>query len=216
MATVTQSPPTSAEQRFLLRGMSWDFYTRLLEELDDRPIRVTFDRGALELMSPSYRHERYGRLLGDLIGIIAEELGQRFLPGGSTTFRKEALNRGLEPDDCFYLQSIDAILGKEELDLMIDPPPDLAVEIDMTRSSLDRMGIYAALGVPEIWRFDGSKLEAMILQRGGRYSAGASLAFPTVPLDGIVQFLDRAFDTDRASVRQAFREWLRSVVLPTE
>jgi hypothetical protein len=78
------------------------------------------------------------------------------------------------------------------------------------------MGIYAALGVPEVWRFDGSQLEAMILQRGGRYSAGASRAFPTVPVDGIVQFLDRAFDTDQTSVRQSFREWLRSVVPPTE
>ena len=108
--TTTPMPPPS--QRFLLQGMSWDFYEHLLAELDNRPIRVTYDRGALELMSPSYRHEIYSDLLGSMVKAIAEELGLPIMAAGSTTFRRESLERGLEPDECFYIAHVSGHPGQ--------------------------------------------------------------------------------------------------------
>src|SRR5688572_18660481 len=117
--TTPTAPTTSTRppgERFLLRGMSWEFYEHLLEELDNRPIRVTYDRGALELMSPSYRHEGSAEILGQLVRLLAEELEVPIKGAGSTTLRRESVERGLEPDKCFYIAHVADILGKEELD----------------------------------------------------------------------------------------------------
>src|SRR5437870_8588224 len=114
-------------------------------------------------MAPTFNHERCKRKVGRVIETLAEETNRPIVSGGSTTFRREDLERGLEPDDCFYLANVAAILGKEEIDLRFDPPPDLALEIEISRSSLDRMSIYAALGVPELWRFNGQHLQVFIL-----------------------------------------------------
>ena len=120
-------------------------------------------------MSPSSMHERYNCLFRRMIETLTEELAIPIKGAGSTTFKREDLERGLEPDSCFYLANERRIRGKRELDLTIDPPPDLAIEIDITSSSLDRQGIYAALGVPEIWRFDGESLRVYQLQPDGTY-----------------------------------------------
>ena len=207
-ATTTTIPPG---QRFLLQGMSWDFYEHLLKELGDRPIRVTYDRGILELMSPSYRHESYSRLLGRMVQIMAEERNIPLKSAGSTTFRRESLERGLEPDDCFYIAHLPQILGNEELNLETDPPPDLAVEVDITHASVDRIPIYAELGVPELWRFDGTDLLAYHLEGSGEYGGPRtdSLAFPSVPLMGIAEFLRRSLETDDATLLREFRTWVR-------
>ncbi len=208
MSTITASTIPSG-QHFLLRGMSWDFYEHLLKELGDGPIRVTYDRGDLELMSPSYRHENYSRLLGLLVQVLAEEAGTPMIWAGSTTFRRESLERGLEPDECFYLANVSQILGKEELNLEIDPPPDLAIEIDVTNRSVDRLPIYAELGVPEVWRFDGRQLLAYHRNPSGEYGeAGTnSVAFPGIPLAGMVEFLQRSREVDAASLSREFRAW---------
>ncbi len=210
MSTTTTPTPLPG-QRFLLEGMSWDFYEHLLEELDNRPIRVTYDRGALELMSPSYRHETFSRLLGRMVNVLAEESDLPFKSAGSTTFRRESLERGLEPDECFYLAHVAEILGKEELNLETDPPPDLAIEVDITHGSLDRIPIYAELGVPELWRFDGEQLLSYHLKDTGEYAEPSerSLAFPQIPLPGLLDFLERAAAVDDGTLLKEFRDWVR-------
>ena len=110
----------------MLSGIGWRTYEALLADLKNRPIRLTFDRGNLEIMAPTFNHERCKRKVGRVIETLAEETNQAIVSGGSTTFRREDLERGLEPDDCFYLTNASAILGKEEIDLRTDPPPDLA------------------------------------------------------------------------------------------
>ena len=213
MATATA--PSAAEHRFLLNDVSWDFYEHLLEELGDRRVRVTFDRGALELMAPSYRHENYASALGLFVMVLCEEFDLAVKSGRTTTFRRVDMDRGLEPDDCFYMRHVRKILGKDEIDLAIDPPPDLAIEIDIASSSLDRMGIYAALRVPEVWRFDGRTLQVHCLRPDGEYEeCPSSPTFPTLPLRRVVDFLLQGTELDDVALTRKFRAWVRKHVVP--
>lgn len=212
--SITAAPPPR-DTGVLLHGMSWAFYEHLLAELCDRPIRVTYDRGSLEIMSPSFRHERYGSVLGGLVVILGEELEISLLEGGSTTFKDGDIERGLEPDDCFWIENVERILGRDTIDLAIDPPPDLAIEIDVTRSSLDRMGIYAALRVPQVWRFDGIRLWVYVLGDNGRYrESDTSPTFPFLPLQKVAEFLRESVGKDDVTLRREFRAWIRSEILP--
>lgn len=203
----------SADQRFLLRDADWQTYQRLLDALGDRPVRVTYDRGVLEIMTLSLGHERYSRLLGRLVETLTEELELAIQNAGSTTFNREDLDRGLEPDQCFYIENEPLVRDKEEIDLSVDPPPDLALEIDMSRSSLNRLGIYAALRVPEVWRFDGETILAYLLDDSGVYRASAvSGIFPFLPLQELVRFLKMRTEMDDNSIVRAFRMWVREQI----
>jgi Uma2 family endonuclease len=168
MATV-QSP---VEQRLILYGVSWQEYSRMLRALAERPsLRLTYDRGALELMTLSLEHESLVRFFSLLILALTLELGLPLKGGGSTTFRRQRQRRGLEPDECYWIASEPLVRGKAKLDLRRDPPPDLALEVDISYSTLDRMEIYAALGVPEVWRYDGRALTFYALGADKRYTA---------------------------------------------
>src|ERR1700722_6850872 len=146
----------------VIDGVRWQTYQALLDDLGDRHIRLTYDRGNLEIMAPQFRHERYSGVLDQLVKALASAAKVRVVSAWSTTFQRDDLERGLEPDRCFYIRNLDAVLGKLEIDLSIDPPPDLAIEIDIMSSYLDRLGIYAALGVPEVWRFDGEHFQVLL------------------------------------------------------
>ena len=177
MSTV-QATPVSSEQRLVLEDVSWRTYERLLRIFDERPaIRLTYDRGCLEIMTISHEHESYGRFLGRLVVTLTEELGLLLKEGGSTTFRRRHKQRGLEPDNCYWIESEPQVRGKLEIDLTIDPPPDLAIEIDVTHGSLDRLAIYATLGVPEVWRFDGQTLCFHMLEKGSHTASSESRTF---------------------------------------
>ncbi len=167
MATVTLPPQTETPDRFLLENIRWQTYLMLLKDLENHPVRLTYDHGRLEIMAPAYRHESFAFLLGQLIAVLAEELQISCIAAGSTTFKREDLARGLEPDHCFYFKNYPLIVGKSELDLSVDPPPDLSIEVDITRSVLNRMSMYASLGVPEIWRCRESGLEVYLLKESG-------------------------------------------------
>jgi Uma2 family endonuclease len=211
MSTVT-SPLTESTipGGIVLSGVSWPTYEALLADLKDRPIRLTYDRGNLEIMAPTFNHERCKRKVGRVIETLAEETSQPIVSGGSTTFRREDLERGLEPDDCFYLANVPAILGKEEIDLRIDPPPDLALEIDISRSSLDRMSIYAALKIPELWRFNGLRLQVFVWQESGAYArTSTSPTFPMLDLTQLEEFLNQNIGLDDGGLVKAFRLWLQ-------
>lgn len=187
MAVASSAP----DQRMVLHHISWDTYEGILRDHADSSVpRFSYDQGTLEIMSPFSVHERYIRLLEIFVLGIAGELGVDVYSLGSTTFKREDLQRGLEPDACFYGQNQAAIRGKDKLDLNVDPPPDLAVEIDITHSSIDKLGIYGALGVPEVWRYDGERVE-MLVHAGDHYVAGArSQAFPAVSAAALTTLLN--------------------------
>ena len=202
------SPP--AVEGVVLSGIRWHTYESLLADLEGCHLRLTYDRGRLEIMAPLFRHEAYAGMLGRLVEIAAEELNLPFKSGWSTTFRRQDLERGLEPDRCFYVGSVAAVVGRLEIDLTRDPPPDLAIEIDITHSSLDRLSIYAALGVPEVWRFDGQQLLLYRRQPGGSYEAGtASPTFPMLPLADVVPLLHQGVAVDDLSQVRLIRDWVR-------
>jgi Uma2 family endonuclease len=211
MATTVEPRPivVPIEQRFVLFNIGWEGYEAMLKILGDRPIRTTYDRGNLELMSPSRAHEEAKYLLGCVIDTVTEELHIPRRGAGSTTWRREDLDRGLEPDACFYLANAERVRGKA-LDLSIDPPPDLAIEVDITRSSLDRMGVYAKLGVPEIWRYDGESLRIYLLQADGNYAESeTSRSLPFLLPGEVARFLEQAGPMDHSEWGRQFRQWVR-------
>lgn len=205
MATVEQ---ITSEQRFLLHNVDWQFYTMLRDALPDRPIRITYDRGKLEMMTVSREHERYKRLIGRLIEEFTATLDIPLESGGSTTWRREDLDRGLEPDECYYILNEPLVCDKEEIDLSVDPPPDLAVEVEISRSLMDRVSIYGALGVPELWRYDGDVLRVCQLQNGVYVERDRSLNLPQLEPAVVLRFLKLRETTRETACIRAFREWL--------
>jgi Uma2 family endonuclease len=211
MATTTEirSRPLEPESRVVLHGVGWEGYETMLKLVGDRPVRLTYDRGDLELMVPSLDHERYKSLLGRLIETLTLELDLPCDAAGSTTWRKQLEDRGLEPDECYYLANAERVVGRK-VDLSVDPPPDLAIEIEISRSALDRLGIYAALGVPEVWRFDGEALRVEQLQADGTYQeVVVSPSFPFLPLNEVVRWLRLAETMGQTPWLRQFREWVR-------
>lgn len=206
------APPRVGEQRIVLHNISWRTYEALLHDLRQSSWpRLAYDRGELEIMAPSFNHEYWSSRFKTAVYLICLELDVGMQPAGSTTFRREDLERGLEPDECFYIAQVAAIRGLRELDLTRDPPPDLAIEIDITRSSLDRQSIYAALGVPELWRFDGDTLRVHLRRTDGTYEVSDhSASFPQLPLAELLPVLRETFDLDEIAFTRAFRPWLRS------
>jgi Uma2 family endonuclease len=195
-----------------LHDVDWRTYGRLLRTFAERPsVRLTYDRGTLEIMSPLHERDSDARFLGRLVVTLTEELGLTLKVGGSTTFRRRRQRRGLEPDDCYWIANEPRVRGKRRIDLRVDPPPDLAIEVDVTRSSLNRMGIYVVLRVPEVWRLDGDTLTFEVLQPSGRSYAPAStsLAFPLVTPADLMTFLALRTQMDENAVAQQFRAWIR-------
>lgn len=202
--------------RLVLYDIPWQTYVRFLHALEGRHLRITYDRGAFEIMTLSLRHEGYSSLFSLLITVLAMELNIPVRNAGSTTLKRRRLHRGLEPDKCFYIGNEPAIRGKTRLDLRVDPPPDLAIEIDVTPSSLNRVGIYAKLGVPEVWRFDGETLRAYVLDSTGHYQQTTqSLSFPKLPLDVLAGLVARTGQSDDASLVREFQAWVRAHLVGT-
>jgi Uma2 family endonuclease len=206
------APPTilTKNDRVVLYNVSWQTYTTLRRNLGDSPIRLTYDGNNLEIMSPSRGHELPSRYLGRMIAMMAVELGIEIATGGSTTFQRADLERGLEPDECFWIANVAVVREKDEIDLSVDPPPDLAVEIDISPSRLDRPKIYAALRVPEIWRFDGENLCIDILQADGKYqSSETSRSFPFLPVAELARYLSLVPQVGETQCMRMFMQWLR-------
>ncbi len=207
----TVDPPT--EQRFLFHDVDWKFYGTVLEKLDEWRVFVTYDRGNLEVMSPSRQHEVSGKLIGRMIEELTLEVGIPISSGRSTTFRREDLDRGLEPDECYWIGNEARVRGKTALDLAVDPPPDLAIEIEISRRLLDRVAVYAALGVPELWRFDGERLG--LFRLGGEGPSEPCENSPSLPQlrpAEVERFLALWKTTDETSVLRAFRDWVRATL----
>lgn len=200
-----------SEQRLILNFVDWDAYVTIGDALPDRPrLRMTYDRGRLEFRTTSPEHERLKRWLSRLLETIAEEYNMPIAPFGSMTFRRPELDRGLEPDECYWIAHERDVRNLDAWEPTRDPPPDLVIEIEVSRSALDRMGIYAAMGVPEVWRFDGETFH-IHLQQGDRtyQEAEASPTFPGLPTGGIVPFVRRSETEDCLTRIRNFRTWVR-------
>jgi Uma2 family endonuclease len=190
---------------------SWDEYERLLADVGENPgVRISYHRGRLEVMTLSRRHERYSRLLEHFVVILAEECGLECDSCGSMTIRKSAADSGTEPDGCYYIQNAERMRDRAEPDFSVDPPPDLALEVDITHGSPDKLAIYAALGVPEVWRYDGVRAEFYCLTAGRYAEVEASGLFPFLTSQTLAAFIVLGVAEGNATARHSFREWVRT------
>jgi Uma2 family endonuclease len=197
VATISTPPPG-----VVLHDVTWNDYEDMLRIVGERPIRVTFDRGSMEIFMPSFGHEDDAHLLGRMVESLTDELDIPVKAGRTTTHKRRDLERGTEPDQCYC--------GKRQLDLAIDPPPDLVIEVDVTNSSLERLPIFAALGVPEVWRLAGPGLEFLHLQPDGSYQAhDRSRGFPAVPVAEILRFLELGRSEEETAWARSFRAFAR-------
>ncbi len=189
MTTVLE-PTIQAEQKVILHDVSWETYERLLaEHQESSTTRFTYDRGTLEILILSVKHEKLKEKLMTLVGAMAEALDIDIEGAGSTTFRRRDLAHGFEPDACYYITSASLVRQKDELDLTIDPPPELVIEIDITNPSLNKFPIFAALGVAEVWRHDGAQITIFRLAAGAYDEVDASALLPGVTAALINQML---------------------------
>ncbi|MEM1255939.1 MAG: Uma2 family endonuclease [Cyanobacteria bacterium P01_H01_bin.21] len=197
-------------QRLLLHDVNWTEFEAILEELGEhRSTRIAYDNGLLEIMVPLPEHESDKEIIGDLLKALLEELDVEFLTLGSTTFRNADMLKGIEPDQCFYIQNEAAVRGKKRLDLTIDPPPDLALEIDITSRTHPKT--YAALGVPELWRRVGQTIRIYQLQAGQYVEVSESPTFPGWSLQAeIPTYVEQSRIDGRNKTMRAFRQWVRS------
>ena len=195
--------------RVILHDVNWQEFEAILKELGDhRATRLAYSQGTLEMRMPLPKHEKAKVMIGDLVKILLEELEIDCESFGSTTFKREDMAFGVEPDDSFYIQNHAQMIGKERIDLTIDPPPDLAIEIDVT--SKTQLDAYEALGVPELWRYEDGKLEISILQDGKYIKSEISPTFPNLPIiDVIPRFVEQSRTIGRSPTLRAFRQWVR-------
>ncbi|MBD2569325.1 Uma2 family endonuclease [Anabaena lutea] len=196
-------------QRVLFEDVTWTELEAILEELGEhRAARIAYDRGMLEIIAPLPEHEFDKEIIGDLIKALLEELDIEFLSLDSTTFKNQVMEKGIEPDQCFYIKNEALIRGKKRLDLTIDPPPDLALEIDIT--SRTHPNIYQALQVPELWRFEKGKLQINVLVDGNYVESQSSLNFPNLSLIEVIpQYLEQSKTAGRNATVKSFRNWVR-------
>jgi Uma2 family endonuclease len=200
----------TGEERTLLQGISWNLYENILTEIGDNgKARLSYFRGDLEFMTPLFEHENGNRLIEKLISTIAEVVDRDYILCGSMTIKRPDLESGKEPDSCYYIANESAVRGKTKFDFTQDPPPDLAVEIDITNSSLNQLALYATLGVSEVWRYNRNALIFYQLQSGKYVSVDRSPTFKMLPPDRVLEFLS---DCQIYGVNQAvklLKEWIQ-------
>jgi Uma2 family endonuclease len=208
MSTATLPQPA---QRLVLSGIDWPTYKAMSDLLAERNVRLTYDRGELEFMTLSPEHEHDKKFLARLVEALTEELDIDIASFGSMTCRREDLARGFEPDECYWIAHEPQVRGRTSIDLDVDPPPDLALEIEITRNIIDRLPLCAALRVPEVWRWDGVKLRVLLLGPDGQYAvAERSAAFPFLPLQEFAGFLTATDAQSETKLVRAFRAWVQA------
>lgn len=199
--------------RVLFHDVSWREFEAILDELgENRATRLAYSKGTLEIRMPLPKHEKAKILIGDLVKILLEELEIDCEAFGSTTFKRQDMEQGVEPDDCFYIQNHALMIGKDRIDLTVDPPPDLAIEVDVT--SKTQLDAYQSLGVHELWRYDNNKLQIYVLINGKYVESAVSLTFPNLPIiDAIPQFVIQSQRIGRSPSLREFRMWVREQII---
>lgn len=195
-----------------LDDVAWKDYEQLLDEMGEGyAARIFYDDGRMEIMAPSATHERSKEVLSSLVKVLRDALDIDVESYGSTTLKRQLRAKGAEPDDCFYIQNAARMIGREEdFDLQHDPPPDLVIEVDRTSSSIDKFAIYAALGVPEIWRSVKREVQIHLLAADRYEASPASRAFPFLPAEVLSALLAQGLDEGERQAARALREWLRA------
>ncbi|MDJ0616862.1 MAG: Uma2 family endonuclease [Calothrix sp. MO_192.B10] len=196
-------------QQLLLEDVSWQQFENILAELGEhRTARISYSYGFLEIMVPLPEHEKAKEIIGDMVKILLNEQSINYDALGSTTLKNKKMSQGVEPDACFYIQNQGAVIGKNRLDMGVDPPPDLAIEIDLTsRTQLDN---YQILGVPELWRYGKQGLKINVLENGKYAESDSSPTFPGMPIIELVnQYVQQSKVIGSSQAIQAFRNWLR-------
>jgi Uma2 family endonuclease len=210
MSSITSTPTEVGEQRVVLNHVSWETYECLLaDNTDANSPRFTYDQGVLEIMTLLSRHEEFTEVMAAIAELVAEECGVEFINLGSTTFRRQDLKRGLEPDKCFYLQNAERIRGKEQIDLLVDPTPDLVIETEITSSAVSKLPIYASFGVPEIWLTDGHAVGILRLAAGEYKRSEPSQVLPPLTESVLSDFLERSKSMTTLAWRKMVRTWAR-------
>jgi Uma2 family endonuclease len=200
-----------AEQRVILHNVSWHTFENLLADLGDRRKTLFhYLNGTLEIMSPLSLHEGSNRFIEALLGVFADELEVDMRRLGSLLMKIPELKLGAEPDSCYYIQNEPIIRAKEVIIVGQDPPPDLVLEVDITNPSDRRLPIYALLGVPEVWRYDGYSLEFLALQDGEYIAIEKSLSFPDLPAEIIVEYVQKRLTLGESGTLREFRKWVRA------
>jgi Uma2 family endonuclease len=211
------------DRRERFSGVSWDDYEAMLRIAADGPLRVLYDQGEMEVVMPSYRHEALTRLFQTLMTDLLRALRLPYKSGGSTPFRRQGLAWGLEPDNCYYLRDLDRLRvppepeeeGQAEPGPEAIAIPDLAIEVEVSRSALDKLAIYAALAVSEVWRFDGQSLTVHRLRPDGTYEAAeASALLPQVPIPALAVWLRRGLALDEMTWGDQVLDWIRQGMPP--
>ncbi len=204
------SSPISAEQRTYLHDISWELFENLLSEIGNNgSTRLAYYQGMLEFMTPLPEHERPIRRIDTLVVELATALNLPLDLLGSTTIKRPDLRAGKEPDACYYIQNEYLIRNKSQLDFTQDPPPDLAVEVDITNSSIDKLALYATLGIPELWRYDGKTLTFYYLNNGNYRVVDRSVSFPMLSSPKVLEFLGDCQSLGVSNAVRSLREWIR-------
>lgn len=198
-----------AGHRIILTDVNWSKFEEILQELGEkRASRIAYSQNKLEIRMPLPEHEFDKEIIGDMVKILLEELEIDRECYGSTTFKRKDMTAGIEPDNCFYIQNYRLMIGKRRLDLTVDPPPDLAIEVDVT--SKTQLSAYEALGVPELWQFSQGSLRINILQEGEYVESSFSPTFPNFPIfDGVSQFVKMSLTQGSSAALRVFRKWVR-------
>ena len=192
-----------------LEDVDWAEFEAILDELgNSRSTRISYSNRTLTIVAPLFRHEKSKLVLRDLVAVLLDELGIDYDVSGSTTFKRKDLGKGVEPDDSFYIQNMNSVLHQDRIDLNVAPPPDLAIEVDLT--SKTDIEIYEALGVPELWRYDGGALRIDVLQDGKYEQVEQSPTFPDWPIAELAdQYLSRSRVVGGGRAKREFRDWVR-------
>jgi len=200
------------ETRFVLSNVSWETYECLMRDYEDSSApRFTYHKGVLEIVRLRPRHEEAAENISRLVDAVALERGVNIRSLRSTTWKRQDLEQGFEADACYYIANAGRMRGKDVLDLRVDPPPDLVVEVDNTRSSIDKLALLAAFGVPEVWRYDGERLEMRTLEGGRHVEVAESRALRGVTAEAITKLLAEGSDEDFVDWMRRVREWAHTL-----
>ncbi|MDF5734309.1 MULTISPECIES: Uma2 family endonuclease [unclassified Nostoc] len=204
---------TSAKNRVLLQNISWQTFKTMLAEMgSERNSLFAYDNGTVEIIIPQMPHENSNRVIEGLVGVLCEELSWEIKRAGSLTLTRDDLEQGAEPDSSYYIQNEALVRDQENIDIAIDPPPDLVLEVEYSRSAIDKLRLYAAMGVPEFWRYNGSVLRVYTLA-GGQYSeVQTSPTFAPVSVKEIPRFIQEAKKNGEIATTRAFRAWVQQEI----
>jgi Uma2 family endonuclease len=210
---VTLAPTET--KNVILNNLSWHTFESILQETgSNRHNRFTYDQGKLEIMTPLMPHEHNNRLLQNLVFALVDELNFNIKSTGSLTCKREDLAKGVEPDSSFYIQNEPIMRNKQSLDLTQDPPPDLVIEVDYTSASIDKLPIYLALGVPEVWRYDSLVMQIYHLSHGKYELCNDSPTFANLPLNReIPRFLSQSLEVGEVAMIRNFRSWIKKQMI---